>query len=130
MQFPYNKGYLDYNLFIKDYNIDKISSLKVQRKKKKSYLNFMIVFHLIFFCLNIVKFNWMLFFLYLSIYLTCFLVCDQYEYFVKFDYNNEVYIINIHPKEFESYAHLEQSLSSNKLIPIQFKNESFIKSYI
>ncbi len=130
MQFPFCKDYLDYNLFIKDYNIDKISSLKVQRKKKKSYLNFMILFHLTFFCLNIIKFRWQLFLLYLFTYLICFLFCKQYRYYLKFTYENDTKRINIYSKDYESFMKLEEKISSNKLIPIQFKNESFIKSYI
>lgn len=130
MQYPYCKDYLDYNLFIKNYNIDKISYLKVQRKKKKSYLNFMIFFHISFFCLNIIKFRWQLFLMYLFTYLICFLFCKQYRYYVKFCYENDIKRINICSKDYESFISLEQKICSNKLIPIQFKNESFIKSYI
>lgn len=121
---------IDYQLFINDYNLKEIDSLKVQRKKKKSYLNSMILLHLFFFCLNIINFKWMFFLTYLTFYLLCFLFCNQYAFYIKFSYKNEIKKLNIHPKEHELFVELENKLHSNKSIPTKFKNESFIKSYI
>ena len=130
MNYTYCNDNIDYQLFINDYNLNEIDSLKVQKKKKKSFLISMILLHLIFFCLNINYFKWMFFLTYLTIYLLCILFCKQYEFYIKFSYKNETKKLNINPKEYELFVELENKLHSNKLIPIKFKNESFIKSYI
>ena len=97
---------------------------------KKTYLNFMIFFHLLFFCFNVVNFKWQIFFIYLIIHLFCYIFFQQYEYYIKFNYNNETIRININYKDYKFYNQLETKIKSNKLIPIKFINESFIKSYI
>lgn len=130
MQYSNCDKCVDYNIFINDFEIEKIISLKVQRKKKKSYLNFMILFHLFFLCINIITFKWILLLFYLAVYLICFLFCEQYEHYIEFSYNNEEKKIKICSDEYDLFAQLENKLYSTKLIPIQFKNEPFIKSYI
>ena len=41
---------IDYNSFINQYNIENIDSLKILRKEKKSYLNFMFLLNTTFIC--------------------------------------------------------------------------------
>ena len=130
MQFHHCTNYINYNYFKNKYYQDTISSLKVIKKKKKSYINFMIVLHLTFFCLNIIRFNWLLFIGYLFIYVLCFMFCNQYEFYISFETNNQKNKYKIYRNECHSFYELEKKLYSNKLIPIKFKNESFIKSYI
>ena len=64
---------LDYVTFINDFDVEKIESLKIIRKEKKSYLNVMFLLNAFFIGFYLVKFSWLLLLLHSTLYLTLFL---------------------------------------------------------
>ena len=70
---------IDYNSFINNYNIENIDSLKILRKEKKSYLNFMFILNITFICFYLVEFSWSILFLHSILYLVSFLFFNQYD---------------------------------------------------
>jgi hypothetical protein len=120
-------GYKD---FANNYNIETINSLKVIRKERKSYLNFMFLLYVVFVSLHILQFKWSFVLLHATLHLISFLFFNQYDYFVKFTIDNELKKIKISPKDHDLFNQLESCYYSKNIIPIVFKNESSFKSYI
>ncbi len=121
---------LIYASFINDFDIDKIESLKIIRKEKKSYLNLMFILNMIFIGLYFIKFSWSLLLLHSIIYLTLFLFSEQYHYFIKFTENNQKYKFTIPSKDYYLFNELEKNLNSKKVTPIITKNESPTKGHL
>jgi hypothetical protein len=116
--------------FIDSYNIETINSLKVIRKERKSYLNFMFLLNLVFVSLYTIEFKWPFVLLHVTLYLISFLFFNQYDYFVKFSIDSEIKKIKISDKDHDLFNQLESRFYSKNTIPILFKNESSFKSYI
>jgi len=121
---------IDYNSFINHYNIENIDSLKILRKEKKSYLNFMFLLNTTFICFYLVEFSWSILFLHSILYLVSFLFFNQYDYFIKFSANSQINEFKILSKDYDLFSQLENHFYSKKIIPTLFKNESPFKSYI
>ncbi len=119
-----------YKDFVNNYNIETINSLKVIRKERKSYLNFMFLLNVVFASFNLIEFKWFIVLLHATFYLTSYLFFNQYDYFVKFSIDNEIKKIKISPKDHYLFNQLESRYYSKNIIPIVFKNESSFKSYI
>ena len=124
------KETIKYKDFINNYNIETINALKVIRKERKSYLNFMFLLNVVFVSFHILQFKWSFVLLHVTLHFISFLFFNQYDYFVKFSIDNEIKKIKISHKDLDLFNQLESRYYSKNIIPIVFKNESSFKSYI
>lgn len=122
--------HIDFQTFIKEYDLKSISYFRITRIAKKTHLNSIILINFSFFLLYLLIFSWKVFILHMFLHFICFMFFEQYNYSIEFYVSDKNLKYKLNHIEIDLFHQIEYEYHAQQNLIFYYKNEPSFKSNI